>query len=362
MAANNVGVLPDHVLREIMLAKKWGIDECHVNPASVDLPLSNEGYRLEATFMPRRGETVRSLLEAPGVNPRKISFDQQLEVGVNYIIRIDAQIKLPEGVYGYGNPKSSIGRNNLLCRLVADGVRLYDALKPTGWSGELWVLVRPDSYPIALRPGETLSQLRLFTGNTILDNLNIELEFDRQQLLFSGSSPIPFQDAEVEDDGAVLLSLNFDRPGWVCHNSSSVVDFSKRDNKKEDWYEPVKTRNGALYLDEGCFYILCTEEHVVVPPHLSAELRPIDLRFGEFRAHAAGYIDPGWGYGKNGKMKGQRITLEVIPFEDLVFRPGQIVSKLRYERMSSTPHEHYHQLSSSNYRGTPTVSLSKHFV
>lgn len=362
MLGKNIGVLPDYRLREVMLAKKWGINESHINPASVDLPLSDEGYRLEATFMPRHGETVRAFLEAPGVNPRRISFDQPLEVGVNYIIRIDAQIKLPEGVYGYGNPKSSTGRNNLLCRLIADGVRLYDALTPVGWSGEVWVLVRPDSYPVLLCPGETLSQLRLFTGNTILDRLGVELEFDKHPLLFSGSKPIQFQDTEVEEDGAILLTPNLKNPGWVCHNSSSVVDFSKRDNDKNNWYEPIKARNGTLSLKKGRFYILCTDEYVVVPPHLSAELRPIDIRFGEFRAHAAGYIDPGWGYGSNGRMKGQRITLEVIPFEDLEFRPGQVVSKLRYERMSSVPKEHYHSRSGSNYRGTRTVRLSKHFT
>ncbi len=356
------GVFPDHMLAQIIEAWSWGIPKNNINPASVDLPLSGEMYRLESIFMPRRGETIRDILEAPGVNPSPVSFDQPLAVGVNYIIRVDGNITLPKTVYGYINPKSSTGRNNLFSRVVADGVSHYDALTPEGWSGEAWILARPDSYPVRLSRGERLSQVRLFDGYARLSRSEVELEFANNRLLYDRNRAIPFGEAEVESNGSVFLTLNFDRPGWVCHNATSVVDFGKiKGHRRGDWYAPVEVRNGALYLKKDHFYILCTHEFVRVPPHLSAELRPIDPRFGEFRAHAAGYIDPGWGWGVSGRKRGQRITLEVIPREDLVIRPRQVIAKLRYERMKSPPKRHYHDLASSNYRKTASVSLSKHF-
>ena len=98
----------------------------------------------------------------------------------------------------------------------------------------------------------------------------------------------------------------------------------------------------------------------MVPPNLSAELRAIDPRLGEFRSHAAGYIDPGWGYGENGEAYGRPITLEVIPQEDMLVRDGQTIARIRYEYMKEVPETAY-DAAASNYSDQYTARLSKHF-
>eukprot|EP00961_Rhodomonas_salina_P228888 3093659-Rhodomonas_salina.1 len=52
---------------------------------------------------------------------------------------------------------------------------------------------------------------------------------------------------------------------------------------------------------------------VCVPVHLSAEMVPFSHHVGELRAHYAGFFDPGFGYGREGELKGTVGVLEVWP-------------------------------------------------
>jgi dCTP deaminase len=123
MATNGSGVLPSQTLHAIFEAGSiTGIDKRFINPASIDLPLSDEAYRLEGIFLPRRGERVRELI--PDMGGVRYDLANPLEKGVAYLIRIEGNFRLPENVYGYVNPKSSTGRINLFCRVVADKVAM----------------------------------------------------------------------------------------------------------------------------------------------------------------------------------------------------------------------------------------------
>ena len=48
-------------------------------------------------------------------------------------------------------------------------------------------------------------------------------------------------------------------------------------------------------LDPGEFYILASKEKIVIPLDEAAEMAPIAPELGEFRAHYAGFFDPGFG-------------------------------------------------------------------
>jgi len=357
------GVLPIQTLRKLLQPKIIdGIDEKYLNPASIDLPFSDddEAYKVESIFLPLKGETVRSALELIGAEKHDLS--QRLEVGVPYVIKIAGTWNLPDDVYAYANPKSSTGRNNAFCRVVADGVPMYDALIGPGWKGELWLLVRPDSFPVLVQPGLSLAQVRLFYGKSFLDKLEVEIAVKKHGLLFNPSGyVIPNEDVHWHADSLVLSLYVGENMGWECRGSRKTIDFSKiRHYDGEEFFEPVRSRNGSIILRKNTFYILATEERIMVPPYLSAELRAIDPRLGEFRSHAAGYIDPGWGWGKEGEKHGSHITLEVIPFEDTLIRSGQAIARIRYERMYQEPDVVY-DAANSNYTEQRGATLSKHF-
>lgn len=354
------GVLPMQTLHQFIDAGFIkNIEKKYVNPASLDLPITEEAYRLPWTFLPQEGEVIRDLLPMLSAEPHNLAH--HLEVGVSYLIRLAGSIRLPEGVYGYANPKSSTGRINLFCRVVADQVDMYDALF-TGWSGEMWVLVRPDSFPVRLTPGLALSQMRLFDQKSFLDHLAVSLAQEKEGLLFGGNGKKTKLRRHAD---SLMLTLSVGPSmGYQCLRSPKVLDCSKPGtyDPADFYFEKLKPRkeDEGIVLRRDVFYILRTREWVKVPTHLSAELRAIDPRLGEFRSHAAGYIDPGWGCGKNGKGKGRPITLEVIPWEDMFVRDGQPIARVRFERMKHVPETPYDG-AVSNYTTQRGAQLAKFF-
>lgn len=356
------GVLPKQSLREVFEAG-WitGVDTSYLNPASIDLPLSDEAYSLTSMFLTKPGEKVRDALKKVGAE--RIDVSQRLEKGVSYLWRVEGSWKLPPNVYAYVNPKSSTGRLNLFCRTVADGVDMYDALKPEGWKGELWVQIRPDSFPVYLKPGLAVSQARLFDGKSFLDELQANNAIHKHGLIFDEKGN-PHTAEKIRRQGdSFLLTLYVGRKmGWECRGVQKALDLSNKNfYRPTDFFESVSPSNGELILRKGSFYIFTTAERVMVPPNLSAELRAIDARFGEVRVHAAGYVDPGWGWGKDGSECGRPITLEVIPYEDMLVRNGQVIARIRYERMREEPEKHYDE-AESHYVFQRGAKLSKHFM
>lgn len=109
------------------------------------------------------------------------------------------------------------------------------------------------------------------------------------------------------------------------------------------------------------FYILASREFVTVPPDYAAEMRAYDTRVGEFRAHYAGFFDPGFGGGATGALP-TRAVLEVrshdVPF---LIEQGQTVCRLVYEPMAAAPNYLYGaEGSGSNYQ-SQGLKLAKHF-
>jgi len=356
------GVLPKQMLQELLDSGYiQNVDSTFLNPASIDLPLSGEAYRLESIFLPRQGgEHIRNLIQEVGGRPHDLTLP--LEVGVPYIIRIAGKWKLPPNVYGYVNPKSSTGRLNLFSRGVADGADMYDHL-PEGWTGEQWVLVHADSFPILLTKGQTIAQVRLFDGPSFLDELHIDFAIRNHGLLFlEDGQKLSSREIANHRDSLILTLRVSGECGWECRGTLKPLDFARKDHRESDFFDRVRAKDEGMLLRKGGFYILATAERVMVPPHLSAELRATDPRLGEFRSHAAGYIDPGWGYGSDGSVRGRPITLEVIPHEEMYVRHGQPIARIRYEHMKEAPDVPYDLVADSNYTEQGGPRLSKHFV
>lgn len=353
------GVLPKQMLHELTrVGNISGISENYLNPASIDLPLSEEAYRVEGVSLPGHGMKVRDMFASLGAVPHDLQHP--LEAGVSYLIRIEGGWHLPSSVYGYVNPKSSTGRIFTLSRVIADNVDMYDALVGTGWEGEMWVLVRPEKFPIRVHPGIALSQVRLFDGKGFLDELATELAIKEHGLLFTEKGKKLVHPRNHADSLFLTLAVK-GMMGWECRGTTKVLDLAKIGaHDPLDFFVPIKARDGMYRLRKDGCYILTTKERVMVPPDYSAELRAIDPRFGEFRSHAAGFIDPGWGWGKHGEVCGRPITLELTMFEDFIVADGQNIARIRYERMKETP-EVLYDSAASNYTVQQRAKLAKFF-
>lgn len=365
---SKIGALPSQLIREMTEAGFiTGAEQKNIRPSSLDLSISDEVYEVEGIFQPRPGESIRDLLKL--IQKKKHSLESPLLKGKMYLARLSESLKLPKHVYGYCNPKSTSGRLDTHVRVLADGVPRYDAVTPEGFSGELWIVILPNSFSVKMLPGQTLSQVRFFTGDTRFDELRFEIAMERYRLLWRKKREIPlaYDELKIRDnDGSAILTLGLTDEvlGYRCRvkDPDMVLDLSKIGYyRPEDFFEPFQCEDGYLSLKRGEFYILSTNEAVRVPPELACEMVPMDERSGDFRSHYAGFIDPGWGFGKEGEGKGKPLTLEVRPFEDLIVRHQQPIAKIRFEHMIEIPDMSYDALD-SNYLKQDGPKLAKQFL
>lgn len=359
------GALPAQQL-QVLMDKGFikGAHASHVSPASLDLTLSSEVYEIEGLLLPKGGETIKSLL--PLMDARPSDFKNPCQAKKLYLARLNESLELPSSIYGYCNPKSSTGRLDVHVRVLADGVPRFDSITPKGFSGELWVAIIPQSFSVQLHVGIPLTQLRLFTADTRFSELDLEIAM-KDGLVFGRETGEKLSYSELvtnDQDGAVVLTALVEEGlcGYECvATPDQVIDVAKISSyEASEFFKPLCIERGALRLKRDRFYILSGAEAVRIPPDLASEMVPMDERSGDFRSHYAGFLDPGWGYGKSGEGKGRPFTLEVRPFEDLVVRPGQPIAKIRFERMAAVPDFHY-DTKQSNYLVQFGPKLGKQF-
>lgn len=364
------GVLSDRMIRVLVAdGHIRNAKDANVSPASLDLSISREIYRITSSALPIKGQSIRDLMKILGAVP--MHPGEIFEPGTMYLARANESFALPDDIYGYCNPKSSVGRDGLLVRVITDGVDGFDSI-PTGVS-ELtgkprnpWFLISPTVMPIRMFPGETLAQVRFFTWDTRLDQQEMERLYRKQPLFFDESGkPIPWESVTCSKDGALAVTLDL-RPGkvigWRCKESRQVVDYSTT-QKTEEYFDPViADKNSGVLLKKGGFYILGTEQNILVPPEFACEVKAVTKRYAHADIHAAGFAEGGWGKRKDGRGLGRRITLEVWPHEDWYIQSGQLIGELSYECMIEPPLVHYDEKETSHYRHQKGALPSKRFV
>ena len=355
------GILPSQAIRGLIetgalqLAEPQA--ENQLQPASIDLRLGPVAYRVRASFLPQPGTRVQSKLDELALHTISLSQGAVLETGCVYIVPLLESLALPEGIEASANPKSSTGRLDVFTRVIADGVAAFDQV-PAGYNGPLYAEICPQTFPIVVRKGSRLSQIR-FRAGTAADN-DVQLkELHLREMLVSGA------DADIDGGIALSVDLKGDDTGLIGYRArrhTGVVDVDKPAScPVEDYWDPIFTRGKhRLILDPDQFYILASKEAVHVPPTHAAEMVPFNPLVGEFRVHYAGFMDPGFGHAAAGGH-GSRVVLEVrshkVPF---ILEHGQIIGRLIYERMTETPDIIYGRDLKSNYQGQG-LKLSKHF-
>ena len=341
------------------------IEDTQFQPASLDLRVSKEAYRLRASFLPGKGSSVRDRLRSLNAEPISLAGDGAiLEKGIVYVAKISEHLKLIPSISGAANPKSSTGRLDIFTRLIADGSEAFDQVRPE-YSGELWLEISPRSFSVRVREGSRLSQIRFRSLNSSQKGqYNFALK-DKQIRRLHEKMALVDSELEVRDGLILRVSLkeiDQDIVGYRAIKNSDVIDVDKAGAySAEDYWEPILARSDKrLILDPEEFYILASRERVQIPADYAAEMAAIDPAIGEFRVHYAGFFDPGFGMGVD-RVPCARAVLEVrsrdVPF---LLEDGQPVGRLIYEKLADTTDELYGTAATSNYQGQG-LKLSKHF-
>jgi dCTP deaminase len=351
--------------RKLILAEAQ-IESSQLQPASLDLRISREAYRVRASFLPGRGSSVRDRLKSLNAEPVSLAGKGAvLEKGIVYVARLMERLELRRNISGAANPKSSTGRLDIFTRLIVDESEAFDNV-PLDYKGELWLEISPRSFSVRVKAGSKLCQVRFRSRNSqqIRDKHTFALD---DSDIRKRHTLRPLVDAELDlREGLVLRidlgGLGEDIVGYRAIKNSDVIDVNRlRGYTVEDFWEPIRAREDRrLILDPDQFYILASREKVQIPADLAAEMAPIDPAFGEFRVHYAGFFDPGFGQGPDGRPSA-RAVLEVrsrdVPF---LLEDAQPVGRLVYEKLAGAADELYGSDANSNYQHQG-LKLSKHF-
>lgn len=363
------GILPTRWLREaanddVIFTEEYKLPEANFQPASLDVRLGEQAYRLRCSFLPD-ASTVLDKLSDLAMETIDLRDGAILEKNRPYLIPLIEQLRLPDGIRASTNPKSSTGRLDIFTRVISDRSHKFDEISE-GYSGQLFLEVVSRSFTIKVQTRLSLNQLRLIKGDPACKKGELLRAHREEPILLSQDGQLNHLLAPA-DDNTVALSANLagDRSGvgYRAKKNSSLLDLSRESYYDPgDYWEPVYAdRARRLILEPEEFYLLTSAENVRVRPEYGAEMTAYDPSSGELRTHYAGFFDPGFGYGENGNMTGVQPVLEVrahdVPF---MIEHGQKVCTLTFEKMLEAPEKLYGAEIGSSYQGQGLI-LSKHF-
>ena len=372
----NNGILPAQSIRALINSRvisapdSLPITDNQVQPASVDLRLGPQAFHVRASFLPGKSRTLLDKVH-DGLLIDTVDLRQPTLLTPNsvYIVKLAESLNLPADISGISNPKSTTGRLDIFTRLITEHGDEFERV-PRGYSGDLYVEVVTRSFPVYVKEGLKLNQLRFVRGRAEArgDSVLRELAKDDQLVKFDD---LP---TRSEDDDNLVKEINRlahainrglsitvdlqgnDRSDVVAYKAKKYaepVDLSKiRHYEMSDFWEFIrKPKSRRLILEPNEFYLLASKEKVRVPPDHAAEMVAYDPTMGEFHVHYAGFFDPGFGYGATGEVLGTRAVLEVRAHDmPILLEDGQLVGKLLYYRMAGTPQVVYGQDIGSSYQ------------
>ena len=360
----NTGIYPSQEIEALIHGRKIlasvPVVDRQIQPASLDLRLGATAYRVNASFLPGPGHSVRQRIDAFAQYEIDLAEGGVLEQGHVYIVPLLEQLDLPKPLSAYANPKSSAGRLDIFTRVITDRSTAFDRIA-AGYSGALYAEISPRTFSVRVQTGTRLNQLRLRRGAPTLSKTAMRALQTERKLSTDGS------EIKLEGDKLnISLDLGGSGPdaivGYKAKKNCDVVDVEKVAHyPAADFWEPIRApADGGFVLNVDDFYILASKEAVSVPPDHAAEMIPYDTLVGEFRVHYAGFFDPGFGSPEAGGA-GSKAVLEVRPHEVPFFvEDGQVVGRLVYEKLRAVPDRLYGKAMGSNYQAQG-LRLSKHF-
>ena len=179
---NKIGAFPSQFIEKMTKSGEIiNAVESNIQPASIDLSISEEGYRMKGAFLPKKDESVRDIIKEESLY--KIDLNNPLEKNGIYLIKLNESLNLSKNVFAFSSSKSSVGRVDLQTRLIIDGYSRFDSV-PTNYKGELWLQVIPKSFLIKLNFKDKLNQIRFFNGEAKISSDKIKETYIKYNFLF----------------------------------------------------------------------------------------------------------------------------------------------------------------------------------
>lgn len=316
-----------------------------VGYSALDLTLTGEGHEMIQGCIKPFGESYDQILRnkefaRPLGNQRNIVLEPKHTYVFCLRERLGTKLITSKAIHGQATARSSVGRVDVLARLIVDGMNSYEGFTPDDiqeTTGQMYLEITPITFRVRLKAGIALSQLRLFYGKPK------DCEINAQELygtVLQGSS---FK------DGSLSVDLTDDAQIGGCafratRNQSDIVPLWKgeRIKTKKLWElmksAEVPTESGpkkSIKLEKNAFHILRSKEKISLPNGIAVYCRAIDETIGEMRIHYAGFVHPFFGRERDDRQTGTPLIFEVRGHDvKVTLTDGEKMAKLTFYRMS----------------------------
>ena len=370
------GILNEDCVRHL-IEKGWiknldGADE-GIDGSAFDLHLTNQIWRMKKGSVKNTTDGIYSDTVLRNDHyAEKIPWDDStcitLEKNNTYVAKIREEFDLPKRrIHGRATTKSSIGRIDILTRLIANCSPVYDTV-PEDYVGELHLEITPLAFNIKINTNIALHQLRLFHGKPELSKLT-----EQELQLYHGIILEPKDDgSSFEPKETKLHSLRVslkkttikrlgDKNEAVAYVSkkgdNDTVDLTGGKQEQELFWdvEGEEKVNDELMKRIQCeqFYILRSRERLKLTENIAVYIYPVVEKVGEWRTHYAGLVHPSFGSTRD---DGTPVIFEVRGHNlHVVLRDGEALAQMAFYRMlrPSRPEDQAYE--------TQELSLSKVF-
>ena len=301
-----------------------------IQPASLDLTLSDKCYRIKASFIPNNIKISKVIREL-SLSKIDLSKNTLLEKNCIYLCELNEKLNLPNNIMGKSNPKSTTGRLDIFTRVITENGKEYDFINYK-YKGKLYLEIIPQSFSIIIKKNTSLNQIRFFQGPNIenkFKQINISVSIKKNQVT-----------------------------AYKAKKITSAIDLNKINfYKVSKYWEEIIPEDNYFIIERDEFYILRSKESIIVKNNQAAELEPFKDSFGNFRVHYAGFFDPGFGNSKTGTPAVLELRAYDTPF---IIRDGQLVGQLNYYEIDEIKKETYGLSIKSNY-SNQNLKLAKQF-
>ena len=305
------------------------INTHQLQPASLDLTISNTCYRIKASFIPNN-RPISKIISELMLAKIDLSKEFLLERNCIYLCEINEKLKLPKEIKGKANPKSTTGRLDIFTRIITEHGSEYDFID-YNYKGKLYLEIIPQSFSIKIKNNISLNQIRFYKGP-------------------KGESTQREQKISVNIKKGTVSA-------YKAKKITSAIDMSKINYYEKDMYwEKIIPKEDYFIIEKDEFYILRSKEKIIIPNDSAAELEPFNDSFGNFRVHYAGFFDPGFG-NDNGLPAVLELRAYDTPF---IIRDGQLVGQLNYYKIEEIKNNFYGRGIKSNYHNQ-SLKLAKQF-
>ena len=345
-----------------------GSDPKLLDNSSLDLCLSNEGYvMVQGSVKPSGTRYLHSLEKDNLVQALTPESDGTFKLSVRHTYLFPLREKIGQlgesGIFGQATAKSSVGRMDVLARLIVDGMDVYESFDHDKLTtGNMYVELTPMTFNVVVRPGTPLVQLRFFRGHPRDSELHSQALYDcvlTDTERNDGSLSVDLTPADIAGNQVCALRA---RRGNEQTTAIELWEIEGQQGADPEpfWTFETSDNNRRLKIEQDDFYIMRSKEKIHVPPGVAVYCRATDETIGEMRIHYAGFVHPFFGCKSDGA--GTPLIFEVRGHDvDVTLCHKEKMANLIFYRMSMDCLEDDYKGSDKTYN-EQTLMLSKFFA